>query len=361
MQRRLFLKIFIFFNAALFLSITCFAEDFSTVLGENLSSLGFEDAKQKAAELAEYLNFSSIIDFLLGHLASFFQKSYKSFGFCVCLILCFGVLSTVNQSFSTKNQYFLTIGNLLFIAAAFYPLSICFTKVYNHLTAVCSYMLAFIPVEAALLSASGNTISSGVTALGTQVSISALQLISCAVIFPCTKAIAALYTVNSFCKDTSLDGVCSFLKTASLWILGLSFTLFTGILSLQTAIASAADNLALKGIKYGVVKLIPIAGGMLGDSMRTVITSVSFIKSTSGVGAIIFLIYSLIPPICAIMITKLFFSLIGALSSCVGEGRFCSLCSSLNSTLHILMALMLSISVSFIIMLTLFIKTTVSL
>ena len=117
----------------------------------------------------------------------------------------------------------------------------------------------------------------------------------------------------------------------------------------------------MKGLRYSASKLIPIAGGLISDSMRTVISSVGFIKSASGIGGIIFIIYTIIPPICALIMTKLLFSLTSAFAKAVDAKGFSGICEGICNVLNILSALMLSLGAAFIIMLTLFIKTAVTL
>ncbi len=165
--------------------------------------------------------------------------------------------------------------------------------------------------------------------------------------------------INALCKRADLSGFISFIKSFCLWVTGLAFTLFTGILSLQTILQSGADNLTLKGIKYGASRLIPIAGGMLSESMKTVIASMNYIKSVSGISGIVFIIYTVLPPICAILAAKMMFGILSAVSRSCSCKDVSSFTDGISSCLNLLSALIIGCSVSFIILLTVFIKTVV--
>ena len=292
MRRYFLIRLFICILLLLMLlPFYCYCEesvyDFSDLLPEYSENSTFEKAKETVTNLQNYLKPPKILDLLSGNLISFGKSTFLSFGICFSLILCYGVLSSIKSGFSQNDSGFEFIANLIFICVAFSPLSLCFTKVTNHIYASCGYMLSFVPVSAALYAASGNTLTASGSTVTFQSAILATELISCSVILPLSKAICVLTTVNAVNRRLNFTGLCSFLKSLCLWIMGLCFTMFTGLLSLQTILNSACDNLAMKGLRYSASKLIPIAGGLISDSMRTVISSVCFIKSAGGFIAIV--------------------------------------------------------------------------
>jgi stage III sporulation protein AE len=136
---------------------------------------------------------------------------------------------------------------------------------------------------------------------------------------------------------------------------------FSGILSLRALLASGADNLALKGLKFSAARLIPIAGGMISESLKTVIATVGYIKSVTGIGGVVFIIYTVAIPLCAVITSKLCLFLLSAVAKSANLEKSASLFDGLQGCLNILSALLLGVSVSFIISIGLFIKITVSL
>lgn len=337
------------------------------IISSVLSSSAFalEDVlgemESKVHEITEKLNPKSIIDLFTSNLFSFAKDLRISFGLCLTTILISSVFCIIKSSLGDSDNLFNLISSCLIILTVYSPITACFTRVQEHIEAICGFMISLIPTCVMLHTSSGNTLSAAFMSSGSATFITLIQTISISVIIPLIKASLCVMTVNTICQNTNLSSMASTLKNISLWITGLCFTLFTGVLSLQSILQSGADNLAVKGLKYGAAKLIPIAGGMISESMKTVITGVGYIKSVTGISGIIFIIYALVPPICFIIMTKLYLSMLSFASKLTDGNGIHGFLDFANSIINILLAVLLSCSVSFIIILTIFIKSTVSL
>lgn len=350
MQRSLLIKtIILALILILFLSTSAFAL-------EDLVS----EAVNKTAVILEKLKPENILGLLTSNLISFSKSLVVSFGLCLGVILISSVFSVLKVSFSDSENLFEIISCCLTIIIVFSPLAECFIKVQEHIEAICGFMISLTPTCVLLHTASGNTLSASLMSSATNGIITLLETLSVSLILPLAKATLTLTTANSICKNPHLTAINNTARNICLWITGLSFTLFTGILSLQSILQSGADNLAMKGLKYGAAKLIPIAGSMISESMKTVVTGVGYIKSVTGISGIIFIIYALIPPLCFILLTKLYLSLLSTASKICDTNTFSGFFDSANGIVNILLSVLLSISVSLIIILSIFIKTTVS-
>jgi len=354
MQRRLLIKF-----SSIFLILLSFFSFLTKCHAYTLPALN--EITEKAASTLEKLKISSIFDVLSSGLISYTKLFSKSFCLCIVIIIIGIVFSAVKSSFAVGENIFELVSLCLITITVFGPISLCFDIVQEHLEAICAYMLSFIPAGVIMHSASGNTLSSALMASSYPASTAILQTVSISIILPMIKALFALQTVNALCKKTNLSSIANFIKSTSLWILGLSFTIFTGIMSLQTFLQGSADNLAMKGLKYGAAKLIPIAGGVVSESMKSVIASVGYIKNVTGIAGIVFIVYTVIPPICAMLITKLFLSILSAFADATGQNAVSSHLSAICSVLNILFALLTGCSLAFIMLLAMFMKTTVSL
>lgn len=327
----------------------------------NDSTNALENAVKQAEELTEKLKFSEILNTLTFGISSCFQRLSSSLGIGLAVLLISGIFSCFRDNFSAYAGIFHVTSTLFLIVCSFSIIDGCFTTVESAISALCSYMAAFVPVSATLLSAGGNPITAGSGAVINTFFISAVQIISASLILPCVKSICCIFAVNTLCNKTNLSGITSFFKSSCIWIIGLSFTVFSGILSLRALLASGADNLALKGLKFSAARLIPIAGGMISESLKTVVATVGYIKSVTGIGGVVFIIYTVAIPLCAVITSKLCLFLLSAVAKSANLEKSASLFDGLQGCLNILSALLLGVSVSFIISIGLFIKITVSL
>lgn len=351
MQRRFYIKTAIIITACILLSISIHAQ--SGILES------FEDIDQNFNELSEKLSAKSLFDILLSGIPSFLHKMSHSFGMCVAVLIISTVFSTIKQSFLQSENVFEIIAMSILILCIYPPLQMCFDKVSEHLFAMCGFMVSFIPTGAMLHAASGNTLTSSGFSASAGISVAFLEFLSIYAILPCTKAVCSLTAVGSILKRTNLFGITKAIKSFCLWASGLCFTLFTGIFSLSNLLQSSADSIAIKGLKFGASRFIPIAGGMVSESMKTVISGVSFLKSVTGISGIIFIIYTVIPPFCSILAAKIYLLILSALAKASNQTAAANYIDEICSCINILSALLIGCSLSFIIMLTVFIKTTV--
>lgn len=350
MQKNLSVKLFtVLFLLSNFLYTKASAEEYQN---------GFEKLIEKAKDINQKLDFKVIINALFSDMLSFSKLITGAFCVCLGIILLSSVFNILKTSFGKSGDITECLTSSVIILYSYRVFELCFDKVHSHISSLCGLMLSFVPIQTALLASGGSGLTSAALSTTGSFSISVIELISCSIAIPVIKVIFTVSTINVLCKDMNFTGITNTLKSVILWIIGLSFTLLSAVFALQTSLNIAADTIAVKGMRFGAARLIPIAGGLVSESLRTVLSSVGYIKSITGVSGIILIIYSVLPPIAAIIITKLFFSLLSAVSkiTCCKISFF--LDSAVNC-LNILLALLLGCTTAFIIMLTLFIKTTV--
>ena len=106
--------------------------------------------------------------------------------------------------------------------------------------------------------------------------------------------------------------------------------------------------------------IIPIVGGSVGETLRTVASSVGYIKSVCGIGAIIFIILLVLPILVTLLLTRTVFIISVAVADLLGCERESRALSELDSIYGTLVAVVCMVSVMFIFALTLFVRCTVA-
>ena len=108
-------------------------------------------------------------------------------------------------------------------------------------------------------------------------------------------------------------------------------------------------------------RVIPVVGGAVGETLRTVAGSVSYLKSTVGTVGIVAVVLLLLPPLVTVVLYRL--GLIAAsacadLLGCSAEGK---LLEAFVTVYGYLLAVMCISAVSAVFLLTLFVKCSVAL
>lgn len=333
--------------------------DISQNLEENIENT--ENIREKHSDILEKLNPKSIVSDVF----SYFKESFKTLAspfLCIMgIIILSGLFGCMSQSFGKNETSFDFISLLILILFIIVPLDKCTLIVGDACKKMCAYMMSFVPSMTALYTSSGCTSTALASSAVCSFGISALQLISSFFVIPAFRVCVSLLCAMSLCKGFDISGVFSFFKTLSFWCLGLIMTLFCGILSIQTLITTSADTLAIKGVKFSFSRLVPVAGGMISDSLKTVMSGAVYLKGIAGGAGILYILYVALPPLCCIGAIKLILSLSGMCAKITNLKPQSTLLDGLSSLLNLLFSACLCCSLSFIIVLTIFMKCSIDL
>ena len=215
-----------------------------------------------------------------------------------------------------------------------------------------SFMLAFVPVFATVLAISGKTI--------TAVSMSALllsvtEIVSFAASFavlPLMGGYLALSIASGVSPLINSSGIVESFKKLSMWIMSLLGTLFIGVLSIQTAVNSASDSVALRTSKFILGSCIPVAGGVLSEALSTVSASVGLLRSSIGIYGVAALAVMLLPIAIELILWRCVIMINLSLSEMFSLGKISGILRAVDSMLSVLLGVVLLVGGMFIISLS---------
>ena len=223
-----------------------------------------------------------------------------------------------------------------------------------------SLMISMIPVTGAVYAMGGN-IGTAVVDGGAMYGFLAVSEGICAkTVVPVSIVCTALALCRGVSPGIDLRGLASGIKKCYTFLLGFIMTILLALLATRTYLASAADSTAARAVKTVVSSTIPIVGASVSDTLRTVASSVQYIKSIVGVGGIIFILMLLLPTLISLLLTRLTFIFsvgVADLLGCESESR---LLGELGNVCGCMIAAVSMSSVMFIMALNIFIKTTVA-
>ena len=145
----------------------------------------------------------------------------------------------------------------------------------------CAFLGAGVPVYAALMAASGSGGAGGAYSTLALTAGSLIPVLSSAVLLPLLHAFLMLALASPLCKSR-FDHLISSLYGFAKWLLVLSVTLFSGLLSVQTMLGAQIDAASSKAVKLIASSAIPIVGGAFGDAVAAIQNSVQIVKSGAG-------------------------------------------------------------------------------
>ena len=163
-------------------------------------------------------------------------------------------------------------------------------------------------------------------------------------IFPATIAVIVLNFMSKLNTQMSFSGVTAFVKSIMKWVIGITVTVFSIFITMQSSASSLFDGIIFKATKYVVSNSVPIVGNFLSSGFDMLTSAGLLIKSSVGVCGIILLLMELIEPIIVLAAFSLILKLVGAIVQPIGENVLYSLLSDLSKDIEYFIAGLLTVA-----------------
>lgn len=275
------------------------------------------------------------------------------------VILVAGVLHRLGELFFTDKSAVFEYALLLIAALQIYTsVYTLFDLTKTVVEQINQYMNALIAALCGIFLLSGNTgvALAGSTWMGLLLTVT--EKLCYSVFFPLMQISFGGTLVTSVSPELNLRPILAFLRKICTTVLVIFMTVITLILSFQTQLAAAADSLSMRGIKFAASNMIPMIGGLFSDTLRTVATSLSLVKSTAGLVGVLGLLVSLLVPLTALFTARYSLSLAGTAAELLEAGKLKPLFEEADKLVGFLIGVLLMFGVFYLILLGVLIHTT---
>ncbi len=223
-----------------------------------------------------------------------------------------------------------------------------------------SFSRGIAPILGGLLLFGGNTGTAAAGATAFSAFLFVAEEIASGFLMQLIAVLFALTLVGCFGKRNLTEGLFSFVRTVYLTVLSLLCTLLGASLGLQSTLASSADTLAAKTAKFALGNLVPVVGGTVSATLGTAAASVSVIKSTVGIGAVVTLLILTLPQLISLWYLRMCFSLCGSLAGVLSCPEIARQMKEFRALFDLLMATVAILSILFLFLVTLLSKSAVA-
>ena len=321
--------------------------------GENAVSL---------ENISAVFNFGFIFNIIMSITGGLAQAAVRNFLPVIALITLSAVISMTKNL--NKSESFSEILNFVMLVClagtVFYGVRECFFAAKAFLDDIHAYMLSIIPVMASLSTLSGNIASAAVNSAGLFAVLNVAAAISNGVILPVLQICYALSLARCLSESSGavdLSGINSYVRSVLSWIFLFVMSALVTVIFFQNILASSADSVAVRTVKFTVTSFVPIVGSIIGDATRAIVGSMQAVKSVTGVFGVLVIIITLLPPLISVILHKLLLKISGAFALILGLDKQAGFLKEMNSLLDMTLAVMIAVSVVFIFNITVFIRT----
>lgn len=287
---------------------------------------------------------------------------------CYLLLLLLGVvlISAVISAVAeqSENRTFCAVMRFCSLGAIFsssgYIFYSHFERLEEFFSRIALLVNGMIPVTASIWALGGNvtTATAGSTTLYCFLTV--FEKLWAASALPIFALLLMLGFCDVLCSELKTGRVVGTLKKIYGFFLGLSMTVLLSSLAAQTTLTSVADSVTARAGRLVSSTVIPIVGGNLGEALRTVASSVRYLKSIFGIGGIIIIALLVLPMAISLLLTRFVFGVSSTFADILGCEQESKLLSSFSDAYGCILAVVCGVGMMFVLSLCIFMKTLIA-
>ena len=287
---------------------------------------------------------------------------------CKLLILIMGVLiisavlSVVGEQSENKTlsavMRFCSVGALF--SSVGYVFYLHFEALENFFARISVFVNGMIPVTASIWALGGNVSTATAGSATLYCFLTVFEKLWAASAIPVFSLILILGLCDVLCSELKTVRVLGTVKKIYGFFLGLSMTVLLSSLAAQTTLTAVADSVSARAGRLVSSTVIPIVGGNLGEALRTVAGSVSYLKNIFGVGGIIIIALIVLPMAISLLLTRFVFGICSAFADIIGCERESKLLAAFSDAYGCMLAVVCGVGMMFVLSLCIFMKIVVA-
>lgn len=315
--------------------------------GESLRDLTLRLARGEAA-----LNGEELLKTLFSRLLSTLNGSLWRLARLIAPAIFCGVLQRMRSSFAKA-----ALGDAL-NAAGFLLLAGCMASdLGEHIalarqtvSRMADLMQSLFPLLLTLLAAVGGNASSAFFQPAVVAACGTMTALVRSVTLPLSLAAGVTAILNHLSEHMRIGRLTRFFRSASAWTLGIAFTVFMSVTTLQSLGAAAADGISLRTAKYAIDNLVPVVGGMFADTMDTLVGASLLIKNALGLTGLLLLISLAAAPLIQTLAAVILYRAGAALLEPLSSSRVVACIQDFSDVLMLLFVIQLSVGAMFLLL-----------
>ena len=370
-QKKIILIIII---AIIFIPKTVKAEDNTIATQKETFGINsfIENSKQYTgeffadADISEILNSaisgkvdnSKIYKKILNILGTEVQTGIKSLLSILAIIIIHSILKSIsesleNDSISKLIYYVQYIAIDTIIMSNFSDVINLVKQTSNNLI---GFMNTLIPVLVSLMLYTGSITTTSILEPIILFLINFIGNLIQNILIPIILIIASISIISKISDQVQVAKLSKFLKSSTLWFLGIILTIFVGIVSLEGTLASSVDGITAKTAKSIVSSAVPVVGKILGDVVDSVLGCGIILKNAVGFVGVVIIISICIVPILKLSVLTISYKLVASISEVIADAKIVKLLDEMGDIFKILLGILFTIFFMVIIGTTLLIK-----
>lgn len=334
--------------------ITNIIKKINTDTKEYFGDIEFKSIIQRIVKGEKVFEEEKILNGILKLLLDEFMKNIDLILQLLLLAIISAILINLQNSF--ENETISNIANfiiyiiLISIIIKSFVLAIDIGK--DAIDNMVIFMQVLLPILMTLLMAVGGLASSSLLHPLILASIGIFSTLIKQIIIPLIFFSTILSLVNKLTDKVQVSRIASLLKEIAIITIGISLTIFMGVMTIQGVSSSQLDGLTIRTAKFAINNFVPIVGGFLSDAMDTVLGCSLLLKNSIGIIGVVVLFLIIIIPALKLLSLIFVYRLAVAIIEPISDERIVDGLIETSKSIIILLGLLLTVTVMFIISIT---------
>ena len=295
---------------------------------------------------------------IVGLLGREVRNGIKSLVSILIIIVIHSILKSISESLENDgvSKIIYYVQYIAIVTVIMTNFSDVISMVKETAVNLVGFMNSLIPILISLMMYTGSITTSSVLEPITLFMINFIGNLIQDILIPIVLIITSISIISKISDKVQIDKISKFLKSSTVWFLGLILTVFVGIVSLEGTLSSSVDGITAKTAKAIVSSAVPVVGKILGDVVDSVLGCGVILKNAVGFVGVIIIIGICILPILKLTVLMFSYKLIAGISEVIADAKIVKLLDEISDIFKILLAILVSISVMVIIGTTLLVK-----
>lgn len=325
-------------------------------LPDGFSSGNTEELSEAVGKMLDFSFFASVF---LEAIGVYLDDALRLLASLFGILILSAVFSAVRKSVRSS-----ALGRVVTLVASCTVLAVIadtqaklFLQLSDYFSQLSALAGGMIPLSGVLYAMGGNITGAATGSAAMSIFLAISEFVGGELLFPTVGACLALACVPVFAPGLNVRSLSSCIKRTFTFCLGFLMMMMSALLALRSGLAAKADSVSARTVKYVASSVIPVVGGSIADSLRTVGASVEYLRTTVGVAGILLVVLLLVPVLVNVLVTRFCLILAGSaaeLLGCDGEAR---LLTELVSVYGYILAVAVMCAVMFIFALTILTRT----
>lgn len=214
--------------------------------------------------------------------------------------------------------------------------------------------LGISPLYVSLFASGGGTASAAAAGGGFSAFLALLELFSTTVLPPLLRLLLSLALLSALGNGTLIRELSARISGLVTLLFSIFSVLLLASLAFQSILASSADSVALRTVKYTASSAIPHVGGTLSGALGALHAALSLLRGALGGTAVIALLVLLLPPLIELLLLRIILSLSASVAAFTESTALAEVIARFRRVLDLLLAALLLSSLLFLLLIGIF-------